>query len=179
MTIIVYQNGIIAADTQTTDKGLAVSNHAKIARNRNKDLAGAAGSVEWCARFLKWFSEGENGPPPVILDSRNKEGNHDEAFIVRNRSSRRWCLCLESDSETPYVLHFREQFGYGYAIGSGSAIACGAMIAGADPVAAVKAAIAMDNSCGGSVVTMGHESEDAVEWTPRVEWVTQDARQDQ
>lgn len=117
----------------------------KIARNDVGDLAGAAGDACYNHQFIRWFLDGEQGDPPQARHEPN--ASFDRGLIVRAGS--RKIEVFESrgrfDCEAPY-----------YAMGSGGPEARGAMHAGADAQAAVRAAIAHDAGCGGVITVLSH-----------------------
>lgn len=151
MTVIAYKNGVIASDTLITAGRMKTGCWPKIVANRNGDIAGASGEAAWLAAILDWFQRGQKGSPPIVkVDDNNVLGTL--IYIKRDDP----CVVWErfSDSLLPERSYrFLPDVG-GYAIGSGSLVAMGAMHAGADAVGAVKTAIALDVNCGGDVVSL-------------------------
>lgn len=152
MTVIVYSQGIIAADSMVTQGDLCTGFTRKITRNAKGDLAGASGGAGWMRDFLLWFEEGEQGEMPSL--SYADADATDAAMIIRATDpGKAWHLC----SNPKYAANWYtvNQLN-GCAIGSGKAEAKGALFAGADAITAVKAAIALDNSCGGDIIAIPH-----------------------
>lgn len=145
MTIIAYKCGIMAADSATIYGGTLLGAAKKIARNAKGDLAGASGDAVYSHAFLEWFVGGEKKNRPNAVD-REKPGDSNRGLIIRKGGA---IEVYEFDQ----VYHLTAPY---FAIGSGSCEALGAMFAGADPVTAVRAAIAHDSACGGEVVVLSH-----------------------
>jgi hypothetical protein len=144
MTVIVYRDGVLAADTQAAVGDNLLGSVAKIARNSNGDLAGAAGLASYNFSFLKWFTGMESGDPPKGL---RDEHNFDRGVIFRKSGK---IEVFEPDGR------FEMKAPY-YALGSGRPEALGALFVGADAETAVCAAIAHDKDCGGDVMVLKHE----------------------
>ena len=130
MTTIAYKDGVLAADSATSGDGIVVGHRRKIERIRGQ-LVGAAGPIEEAEAFREWLKRGGR-------DKDRPEGLEDEfAGIVVERDGR--------------VVEYGKRlipFGYEapfYAIGSGAAIATGAMAAGSTATEAVKIACRFDH----------------------------------
>lgn len=144
MTTIAYRDGVIAADSQSTAGDSIVGECAKIARNRDGDLAGAAGDAGFSYAFLSWFMAGEKGEAP---EAKCEDNCFDRGCVFRANGT--------IEVYEPRGLHLTEA--KYYALGSGRPEALGAMFAGADPVTAVRAAMAHDPRTGGTVWTLSRE----------------------
>ncbi len=144
MTIIVYKNGIMAADSGAYFGDTLGSYRRKIKRNDAGDLACASGNSDFCHAFGAWFVEGELGDPPTTLNQDDKTQN--EAMIVR-ASGRVYFM------NNQIIYPTEQDWGV---TGSGSTVALGALYAGGDAVKAVKAAIVFDCHCGGDILAMDH-----------------------
>lgn len=141
MTTIAYRNGCLAADTAILN-GYNILGDAivKIASDHGC-LAGAAGDAGYCAAFLRWFRNGEQGDPPK---AGKEDGNFDSGIIVRPDGS--------IDRHEIGGWHtIRPRY---YALGSGRDHAFGAMFAGADAETAVRAAIEHDPGTAGSITVL-------------------------
>jgi len=140
MTTIAYRDGTLAADTCVTcSSGRRLpGTHSKICSNEHGWLFGAAGTIADIARLRQWFSTytGDKrlkGPP----------GGSYDALLISPKGA---CLYLELgaiwDAPTDAPFH---------AVGSGAALAIGAMAHGATAQEAVATAILYDEGSGGRV----------------------------
>jgi len=151
MTVIAYKNGLIAADSMVGSNNHFAGNVGKIARNSAGDLIGTSGLTSWCSAMTVWFAKGERGKMP-FLSRGNQEGPAASAIIIRQESPDRLYLA-ESDTQLPpYQIMIDPQCGF--AIGCGREVARGAMFAGGDAITAVKAAIYLEDGCGGDIHAM-------------------------
>lgn len=127
----------MAADSQFTAGGLRFKG-TKIFR-KGDVLIGIAGDVEPAMIFVDWY--GSPGPAPAELLSANAE----ISALVLTRSGMfeydKWCKGLKVQ-------------GRFYAIGSGAAVALGALHMGADARTAARIACRLDDGCGLPIVTM-------------------------
>lgn len=151
MTVIAYKNGLIAADSMVGSNHHYAGNNGKIARNSAGDLIGASGDVSWCSAMTVWFARNGRGKMPFL--ARNSQGDlMGNAIIIRHKSPDRLYF-VESDTQLPpYQIMIDPQCGY--AIGCGREVARGAMFAGGDAITAVKAAIYLEDGCGGDIHAM-------------------------
>lgn len=137
MTIVVVRNGEMAADSRFSAEGLYFRGQ-KIFR-KNDVLIGIAGDVVPAMLFVDWY--GTPGPPPPELLSANA----DFSALVLSKAGLfefdKWCKGLK--------VHGRF-----YAIGSGAAVALGALQMGANARAAARVACKFDSGCGLPIVTM-------------------------
>lgn len=138
MTTIAYRAGALAADTLLTpDMGRIT----KIGRNPSGDIAGAAGSVSICQRWMRAFIRGDEEMP--TLKSVTGDKNDDSTVLVIRKGTRNveyW----EADGLVEWDAPF-------YAIGSGWKVAMSALEAGASAKRAVEIACKYDNGTGGDV----------------------------
>lgn len=145
MTIIAYKDGVIAADTLAMNGSLNMGFVCKVTRNKAGDLAGSSGDLGWCQAFNQWFEEGEDGPMPTMTYATETS---DQGLVVRKgKPGAVWVLYSHKFPPCRIVIHKSA----GFAIGSGKAEAMGAMHAGGNAIEAVKAAITLDDSCGGDI----------------------------
>lgn len=133
MTVIVAdtRTGVMAADAQWTD-ATSVGLTRKVFRVKGS-LIGVAGDMRECALVLEWFRGGMKGHPP--------KGGDVGALVLSSKGLHTWSA---SDGLLPEQSKF-------FAIGSGAHAARGAMMAGADCVAAVRIACNIDAGSGGRV----------------------------
>ena len=145
MTIIVYRDGKIAADSGVSNGDNTFASMTKIARNNAGDLVGAGGDAGFAYQFLEWFKDGENGKHPLLRDIQS-ERVYDKAAIFR--ASGIWEIF-----EPPGKHIVRGPY---YAFGSGKPEALGALWMGATAEQAVAAAISLDNGCWGDIIVLTH-----------------------
>jgi len=142
MTTIAYRDGDIAGDTQVSSGTVFDCTAVKVARNRDGDLAGAAGTSVFAQAFLAWFTGGEKHEAPQCPED-------DEAFIVRATNPGE-VECFEKGGKCVVCASY-------YAIGSGKRVAIGAMAFGATAAQAVDCAAKHDIYTGGEVVVLSHQ----------------------
>lgn len=112
--------------------------------HRDGRLAAAAGSASFCAQFLVWFLAGEKGVPPLPEATDDGIDSPDQALLVDGDGGLRFYESGGSfEVRAPY-----------FAIGSGARFAFGAMFAGAQAPAAVRAGIEHDPFSGGDVTVL-------------------------
>jgi hypothetical protein len=137
MTIVVWRNGLMAADGLINADGDMFSDKTtKIAKNASGWVGGAAGDWSAVLRYLEWIKKDCRGKP--------KFGEDFAGLLVSPRGK-----LFYLDSETRVELS--EEF---FAIGSGSRHAIGALEMGADARRAVEVACKYVTSCGGTVTTI-------------------------
>lgn len=144
MTVIAYRDGVLAADSAFVQEDMMWGTAEKIWRRDDGALIGGHGSAGYCEQFRSWAMAGEDGDPP---ESDKGEEGYSCGLIVRPTG--------EVEIHTPHgVLPFSGPY---YAMGSGSALALGAMAAGMTAAEAV--AVACDHCvwCGGPVTVLSHE----------------------
>lgn len=152
MTIVVYTRGEIAADTKTSGGDSASGLLGKIARNQRGDLFGGSGTTTWIAAMSVWFVRGEQDPRPT-QEFNDRESVNWSIIIRHDEQDRAYFVYSDGSMMVPELFLPGVD---GIAIGSGRLVAMGALYAGATAVEAVKAAICIDNSCGGPIDVMGH-----------------------
>lgn len=137
MTVIAVRSGEMAADSRFSAEGL-IFKGTKIFR-KNDALIGIAGDVEPAMIFVEWY--GSAGPAPPELLSANAEFS----ALVLSKAGLfefdKWCKGLKVQ-------------GRFYAIGSGAAVALGALQMGADATVAARVACKFDSNCGLPIITM-------------------------
>jgi len=124
MTTIAYRDGVMACDSSCWVDGVLQHRVQKIHRVGG-GLVGFAGSIAYGLAIVEWLKDGAD-------DDRYPKEKDGTVIIVDSRGR---ISALESESKT--VCRIRDRF---VAIGSGSAIALGAMAAGATAYEAVKIA---------------------------------------
>lgn len=129
MTTIAWKRGILAADKKTTDGDLA---HICTKMYRKKGYAIAfAGILQEGLEFLEWFDKKEGKCPLKKTDC-----------LIMNLITGQ---CLHWEAKGKIAVPVEDEC---TAIGSGGAIAIGAMEAGATPQEAVRIASRRDPSTG-------------------------------
>lgn len=151
MTTIAYDSkeGVIAADSQETSGSGDKFNCQKLFRVGHLIVATAGGTYSGMA-FVRWLSDWKN-PDDVNWDDYPDFTNLDteedfECLVIRPDKS---CFTVNR-LFTPVEQHGNRFI----ALGSGSAAARGAMLAGASPKEAVNIAKQIDAYTGGRVVEM-------------------------
>lgn len=142
MTIVVYRNGIIAADKNTVMGNTIYGQTRKIwKRGTDGALVGAGGCSSLAAGFCRWFMGGEQGDRPSL---RGEDNNSAGAIVIMPDGriiEHDFCGWRYVDSE--FV-----------ALGSGMDIAYGALEMGASAVEAVRIVCKRDIHCGGGINTL-------------------------
>lgn len=133
MSTVVTDGESMAADRRVTGDGMVHCNTDKIALAANGDIIGLAGSAFDLDSFVAWYNGDRTAPPHVWEKS--------EALVLQ-RDGRIFCYndqghCFEHEAPA--------------AIGSGAALAYGAIAAGATPAQAVLIASQRDIYSGGGV----------------------------
>lgn len=147
MTVIVFRDGTIAADSQTNVEsesgGIRKFRCEKLFRKKTKDgaeiIIATAGHSSSGMVFVDWYGSGKK-PPRVLLDN-------EPDFT---------CLVLKKDGLWEYDSYCRgekitEEF---YAIGCGAKAALGAMHMGATAEQAVEITCKIDQFCSPPIVAM-------------------------
>ena len=136
MTTVAYKNGIIAADTKSfCGHEVSPGHSVKIARNNVGHVIGFCGVRAAGEKLIREFLAGS----PV--DWRNMPKEESAVIVSREGELTHYDSYGDCRLYVPY-----------YAIGSGSAVALGALHAGATAIAAVRAAIEHDDSSAGEAV---------------------------
>lgn len=138
MTVIVYRDGIMAADRQSTISGVRACEITKIARRESDGaLIGVAGDAGLASAYMRWFVAGEPEPRPSLHVSAD-EHKTALAIIVRPGGG------MEEHS----VGGWAKIEGPFFAYGSGLEAAIAAMHMGADAMRAVEIANIVTTGCG-------------------------------
>lgn len=122
MTTIAYRDGYLAADTAVFDRGVYCGEVIKIIKLEDGSLCGAAGALGDMQKFLAWLRGGQNGDRPTFEDSET------EGIVIRPDGTFWW---YGKDTSAQIA-------GAHQAIGSGFALAMGAMDAGASALTALE-----------------------------------------
>ena len=144
MTVIVYRDGVMAADSLLTSNG-RVESYADKIRCLNGWLVGISGSWGVASELFDWFEAEckdtiKRPPASIHVD--------DDKYPVNIMAVRKSDCAVYLIDGLGYPQKVKGPF---FALGSGGSIAVGALEMGADAVAAVKAAIKHDCYCGGKV----------------------------
>ena len=148
MTIIVYRDGVMAADTGGESQGATTRWMRKLARDKQGTLYGVAGMAECAHRFLNWVDDGSEGVPPLP----EAKGNDDNTFLIMRCiagrlpeivAARGTEFCLPS---ARYVV-----------LGACREVALGALWMGATAEQAVQVCIEHSLYAHGDVVSVSHD----------------------
>ena len=138
MTIIAYRSSVMCSDSWVVSEDHMIHTRPKIVRMRNGGLCGAAGDCSAADQLLHW-AEGSRRSKfcPHVTERDSYDGLlvEPDGTMFRCEAGRMYRV------EGPYA-----------AIGSGAAVALGALHAGADAVMACAAAIKHTLSCGGDII---------------------------
>ena len=136
ITIIVYKNDVIAGDTLIACDTMRWSHTKKVAKSPDGYLMGAAGDMIFVRKFIDWgmMEDREEYNPPV--------DKHSAGVLVTPQKE---ILLYEGTTNPTKILSDY------ICLGSGSAVALGAIYMGASAVEAVNAAIKYDGACEGPV----------------------------
>lgn len=137
MTTIAYRDGVMAADSLTTCNGMRVAYVRKVWKC-GRLLVGAAGDGALGRKFLQFVKDGIKDDGPF---TGKTEGNG--VVITPDNKIVCWGTGGASVYDWPY-----------FALGSGEAIATGALEAGATAEEAVAAAIRVDVHSGGPIISV-------------------------
>lgn len=135
MTIVIYRDKTLAADTLITHGDTVWAYAKKIIKAPDGSLAGAAGNLSFVQEFLDWASrvDREEYDPP-------KSSHTNQALLITKKT------VLYYTGPRPIVMTAKY-----IAIGCGTDIAYGALWMGASADQAVNAAIAHNGKCGGTI----------------------------
>lgn len=123
----------MAADRYVTGDGLFHTNTCKLRIAKDGAIIGCSGSTFLQSKFERWYDNGACGPTDLQ--------GHMEALVLMPDGTIR---CYDETGE--WFVHEAPA-----CIGSGSAVAYGAMDAGASPAQAVLIACNRDTKTGGGV----------------------------
>lgn len=135
MTTVVYRDGVMAADTQST--GAYHYRVSKLRRLPDGGLVGSSGSTNECQAVMDWMVAGCEGKCPAMSGVN--------LLIVRSDGS----IWAADGTFNPYRL--RSKFA---AIGSGATVAIGAVEAGVTAIQAVRIAAKHDGGTSGPFHTL-------------------------
>lgn len=145
MTVIAYKDGILAADSAFIQCDQMWGTAEKIWRRDDGTLVGGHGSAGFCEAFRAWVMGGEEGEAPR---AEKTEDGYSDGLIVRPDGT--------IEVHTPDgVIPFAGPF---YAMGSGEALALGAMAAGLSAPEAAAVACEFNIYCGGPVTVLSHKT---------------------
>lgn len=145
MTVVVYKNGVMAADSASFTGGrIFVASHPKVVRAPSGAIAGAAGNVIDCVKFNAWFEDGANAREKPKFSGSGDDEIH---VLMAMPDGRLWRGYAELDFHevtSPYSV--------------GELVAAtfcdGAMLAGASAEDAVTLAIRHCIHIGGPVLSV-------------------------
>jgi len=154
MTTIVYRDGVMAADTMGSWSGDVGYGIPKLAKTE-RFLLGFAGCLAFSHPMHDWIA----GKGDLPLHEFYKEPPTFDAgdsgvtvLVAPVDGSTLWYFCDDGNGAPLFGKDFDS-------IGSGARFAIGAMYAGACAESAVRAAIALDESTGGDVVSLRREDD--------------------
>lgn len=133
MSTVVTDGESMAADRRVTGDGMVHCNTCKIALAANGDIIGLAGSAFDLDAFVTWYNSDRSQPLQIWEKSEALVLQTDGRIFCYNEVGR----CFEHEAPA--------------ALGTGSAIAYGAIAAGATPAQAVLIASERDIYSGGGV----------------------------
>lgn len=135
MTTVAYRDGVLCSDSSSNYNGLRWASVPKIGRAPDGTMGGASGDSGMCDEFRRWIEAGASADLPSLPPEQVT------AFIVRpDGTMAGW------DGREMYQIS-----GAFIAVGSGAAVAMGAMAAGASARRAVEIAIALDSGSAGPI----------------------------
>lgn len=134
MTTIAYRDGTLAGDTQVS--GEIKTYATKVFKLKNGSLAAGAGDFSSIHAFIEWLQRPKAERPDLTHD------DDFEAIVVASDGGIEWY------DQTLRPVPLEQPF---YAIGSGAAVAMGAMEIGGTAEQAVAAGIKWDAMSGGEV----------------------------
>lgn len=173
MTTLAFRDGVLAADTMTTEGGVFVGTVTKIAQSLPRVdgtilVAGGCGEHALVERFLRWFRDNrpEDIEEPLMLALKGhpsmKEGEKEAwGYVFDHRAGTVTAFELDLPPSTirmqgtPASRYFAE--------GSGARFAFGAMFMGASAPQAVRAAAAFDRFSGDEVEVIDVVTEELAE----------------
>ena len=137
MTIIVYRDGVLAADSLSTAGSVRCGTDRKIVRAHDGSLAAAAGTCGSCSEFLSWANARDCAFPTPDND------DDFEGILVKPDGSIVF-YDFKGRAFTPPTDDY-------YVLGCGYEIALGALAVGATAEQAVAACIKHHALCGGPI----------------------------
>lgn len=141
MTIIVYRDGIMAADSQITGGGTVYGHKRKIFRTKDGCLGAAAGHVGACYLFKTW-ADGDDRDYLRLSEFVSEEPNQFGAILVKPTG---FVMNFDAkgrrvDVDSPWSVH-----------GCAEEMAIGALAMGATAAEAVEICMKYDTGCGGDL----------------------------
>jgi ATP-dependent protease HslVU (ClpYQ) peptidase subunit len=144
LTVVVYRDGTMAADTRIVHSDAGIAKATKLVRKRigrRDHILGFAGVVSYATMYIEWFGSGK--PMPEQLRNIPSEYGFNVLILAGKR-------LYEADG-VGRPIEVESKF---YAIGSGAMAALGAMHHGATALQAAKIACKLDHNCGLPIQTM-------------------------
>lgn len=139
MTTVTFRNGIIAYDSLVSRSDISVGSVNKGCKSKSrKYITACTGSIANCKEYLDWVKNDMKGEKPFI----DKAG-YMEALLYDRVKHKIYYV--------DYHLRLYSIKAKFHAIGSGFALALGAMDQGASAVQVIRTAIKFDEGTGGSV----------------------------
>ncbi|MFS8368255.1 hypothetical protein ACJRO0_12270 [Acetobacter oryzifermentans] len=139
MTVIVWKDGVLAADSQAATEYGCITSSARKVQAIGKYLVGVSGTAMALGPIADWVRNDCKGNLPEKIG-----GQSYGALIIGEYTG-----AIVENGGIQYVSREDPQ-----CIGSGAEIAYGALHMGASAVEAVEAAIARSIYCGGAVYTV-------------------------
>lgn len=153
MSTVVYKDGVMACDTQTTNGSEFQTGVSKIGRTK-KFLFGYCGRLGGLRPAFEWVLNCEDQnfsdetpedfykyADQLVLD------DEDGTMLLANRAGRVWSVTTSGLYVIPHPRGWE-------AIGSGGAYACGALMYGASAGESVDVAMQLDSGTGGDLRTL-------------------------
>jgi len=164
MTVIVYANGVMAADTRAySGESTPIGHKQKIHRLSDGSLFGASTTKPGLAEaFARWLETGMAGEPPKDIDMKGLWVRPSgEVFLFMN----------SHEPSGPLVGPF-------FAVGSGEQYALGALSLGADAVKAVEVACLHDPWCAAPVMRLSLDPSLDMPAAPESEAIAENGSED-
>ena len=136
MTTLCTDGKVMVCDGMVNDEGM-ITDMAfnKIRRLKDGSIVGGTGSAFDLDRFVGWLASGEQGDVPCALWEKGE-------FLMLRADGKVFCCIYQG---RPIETPSRQ------ALGSGAGFAMAAMMAGADPMEAVKISCTLDIYSGGEI----------------------------
>lgn len=144
MTVIVYKEGVLAADTRIVHPDSGITRGTKLFRKRvgrREHILGFAGSLSGAMTYLDWYCSGK--PMPDILRNLPVDEYFGVLILIGKQLYEGDNICRPVEVESKF-----------HAIGSGAQAALGAMRMGATALQAANIACDIDPGCGRPIVLM-------------------------
>ncbi|UYZ08246.1 hypothetical protein CFBP5507_04360 [Agrobacterium salinitolerans] len=149
MTIVVYRDGVMAADTGAWASSAKHSFGDKLAMGTDGTLYGVAGHAAPSETFLDWVRAGADGVPPLPERCSDRESAFVVLIVAPGGPIR--LLTAFGEEKYPDATYF--------AVGAGAPVAWGALFAGASAKVAVRAALEHSEYAHGKVKILSHHNE--------------------